>query len=100
MALSFTNQLKAVLTPHTSSGTELCEVIEQWFVDHPQDQDEAYQILKSFLIDMRTANASDLDMGAPGCGGNIWFRIYQTKNPCLTMESMITLKLPLSSCPG
>lgn len=81
MPLSFEKALTESIPKHSKSGTELCEAIDRWFHDHPEDLDEAYQLLKSLLLKMRSSNASDLDMGAPGCGGHIWMRIYGVKKP-------------------
>lgn len=83
MPLSFTKELKATLKPHSSTGTELCDAIDEWYKNHPEHQEEAYNILRGFLVKMRAANASDLDMGAPGCGGQIWLRIYSFKKPVI-----------------
>ncbi len=79
--LSFANDLTAVLPQHSRSGIELCEEIDQWFLQHPQHREEAYTTLRNLLLKMRAANASDLDMGAPGCLNSIWFRVYGFKKP-------------------
>jgi twitching motility protein PilT len=41
---------------------------------------------------MRTDNASDLDLGAPGCGERIWFRIYSIKKPVLELGTYSVLE--------
>ncbi|MTI86701.1 MAG: twitching motility protein PilT [Balneolaceae bacterium] len=38
-------------------------------------------IVKSFLKKMLDNEASDIDLGGPGCDGKIWYRIYGDKNP-------------------
>jgi twitching motility protein PilT len=81
MGLSFEKELKAVLPPHSTSGVELCEEIDHWFLKHPQNRDEAYNILRDLLLKMRASNSSDLDMGAPGCNHHIWLRTYGIKKP-------------------
>ncbi len=37
--------------------------------------------LEYFLNLMEEAEASDIDLGGPGCMGNIWYRIHGDKNP-------------------
>jgi twitching motility protein PilT len=81
MPLSFISELTASIPRHSESGLELCEHIDHWFQEHPQHREEAYELLRSFLLKMRTENASDLDLGAPGCNGFAWMRVYQVKKP-------------------
>jgi twitching motility protein PilT len=81
MSLSFEQDLRASLPSHSNSGIELCEEIDQWFLLHPEHREEAYQVLRNLLLQMRGANASDLDMGAPGCKGSVWLRVYGYKKP-------------------
>jgi len=81
MSLSFEQELKASLPSHSNSGMELCQEIEKWYETHPEHMDEAYNILRNLLLKMRAMLSSDLDMGAPGCDGYIWFRTYGFKKP-------------------
>jgi twitching motility protein PilT len=81
MPLSFEKELTASIPRHSESGLELCEHIDNWFNTHPDEREEAYQLLRSYLLKMRAVNASDLDMGAPGCNGYAWMRVYQMKKP-------------------
>lgn len=81
MGLSFIKELKHSIPPHSQSGVELCQEIEKWYEKRPQDLDEAYNVMREMLLKMRAANASDLDMGAPGCNGAVWFRVYGVKKP-------------------
>lgn len=39
------------------------------------------EVLEHYLGLMSQNNASDIDMGGFGCGGNIWYRIYGSKKP-------------------
>lgn len=39
------------------------------------------EVLEHYLALMNENNASDIDMGGLGCGGNVWYRIYGSKKP-------------------
>lgn len=39
------------------------------------------KILDSLLLKMIKIDASDIDVGAPGCNGKIWYRIFGVKSP-------------------
>lgn len=82
MPLSFYDDFKKDISPLYYS-VDLCEAIDEWLVAHPAAKDEAIEVLLKYLMMMRTQNASDLDIGAPGCGDNVWLRIYSIKKPCL-----------------
>jgi twitching motility protein PilT len=81
MGLSFEKELSATIPAHATSGVELCEEIDQWFLKHPENREESFKLLRYLLLKMRTANASDLDLGAPGCNEYVWFRTYGYKKP-------------------
>ncbi|WP_103663905.1 type IV pilus twitching motility protein PilT [Gracilimonas amylolytica] len=39
------------------------------------------EVVDSLLVRMLKNEASDIDMGGPGCDGKIWYRIYGDKSP-------------------
>lgn len=80
MALSFASELSAAI-PHYLSGIEMCETMDAWFSDRHSAREEAIIVLRKMLLQMKHYNASDLDMGAPGCGEAIWLRSYGIKKP-------------------
>ncbi len=80
MALSFAVELNSVI-PYYLNGIELCEKMDAWFESHQQAKDESISVLKKLLLKMSSYNASDLDIGAPGCGETVWLRSYGVKKP-------------------
>ncbi len=62
----------------------------QFIVQMLEDQSEETKlILKShfdaFLLRMKQLEASDIDLGGPGCNSQVWFRTFGTKTPDPTM---------------
>jgi len=45
------------------------------------ERQELKNLLDMFLIQMRSLDASDIDLGSAGCDGKIWYRIYGVKSP-------------------
>lgn len=45
------------------------------------ERQELKNLLEMFLIQMRSLDASDIDLGSAGCDGKIWYRIYGVKSP-------------------
>jgi twitching motility protein PilT len=45
-------------------------------------------VLNSILLYMRVNEASDIDLGATGCDGKIWYRIFGKKNPIPTQNEL------------
>ncbi|GAB1468702.1 ATPase, T2SS/T4P/T4SS family [Candidatus Cloacimonadota bacterium] len=80
MSLSFVASLISAI-PENYLGVELCTVIDQWLADNPEAQLECREVLKSWLVKLREMKASDLDFGAPGCGGQVWIRQFGLKRP-------------------
>lgn len=68
--------------PKTARGTDLHkrigDLIEKSDISLRVDLKEA---LDSFLVNMIKVQASDIDLGGPGCAGKIWYRIFGDKNP-------------------
>jgi twitching motility protein PilT len=90
MSLSFATEITAAI-PDYLNGVEFCERVDDWFKDHPLEKKEAISVLRAMLLKMKQYNASDLDIGAPGCGDTVWLRTYGMKNPC-TELGLFTLK--------
>ena len=80
MPLSFSEELQKAISPFLYC-VDLCEAVENWLEQRPAAKEEAMLALRGFMEQMRTANASDLDIGAPGCGQHIWFRVFGVKKP-------------------
>lgn len=68
--------------PRTSRGIERHEaigkVVDQLDEDHKEDLSA---VLESLLQRMLKNEASDIDLGGPGCAGKVWYRIFGDKNP-------------------
>lgn len=68
--------------PGTERGIELHirigKVIESLSEEHLTGLQE---LLEVYLKKMQANEASDIDMGGPGCNGKIWYRIYGDKSP-------------------
>jgi twitching motility protein PilT len=80
MRLSFSEALSREI-PDNYQGVERCEIISQWLTHHAEREAECKDILKYILHKARELGASDVDLGAPGCSGKIWMRVYGSKNP-------------------
>ncbi|HHV36913.1 MAG TPA: Flp pilus assembly complex ATPase component TadA [Candidatus Cloacimonetes bacterium] len=80
MKLSFSRALSMDI-PVNYQGVESCEIISQWLTHHQEREAEARDELQSALVRARELEASDVDLGAPGCAGKIWMRIFGRKRP-------------------
>jgi len=80
MRLSFTEALSREI-PSYYQGVERCEIISQWLTHHAERELECKDLLMYILHKAREIQASDVDLGAPGCDGKIWMRVYGSKNP-------------------
>jgi len=81
-------------------GVELGQSIDRWLADKKDMQTRGQDMLKSWLFEMRETKASDIDFGAPGSNGQIWFRIYGVKRPMTvfgTFDDLTTSAIILSS---
>jgi twitching motility protein PilT len=47
----------------------------------PAERTALRKLMDSYLMKMSNINASDIDMGGYGTGGNVWYRIYGEKRP-------------------
>ncbi|MCH2448831.1 MAG: Flp pilus assembly complex ATPase component TadA [Gracilimonas sp.] len=88
---SLTDLTKPVVDqlPRTLRGVDrhmkLGEIIDGLDDDHRQ---ELTDILNKFLLAMLKNEASDIDLGGPGCKGKIWYRIFGDKNPVTKLPDM------------
>lgn len=68
--------------PKTARGIDLHkrigDLIEEAEISLRVDLKE---ILDAFLINMIKINASDIDLGGPGCAGKVWYRVFGDKSP-------------------
>lgn len=80
MSLSFIKELVAAI-PENYTGTEQCLVIDRWLTDHPDNESECRETLKTWLLKTRDMKASDIDFGAPGCANQVWMRVFGVKKP-------------------
>lgn len=69
------------LVPRHYTGVEQSQVIDKWLIANPEKRVTAQSLMQDWLIRMREAHASDIDLGAPGSKGQIWYRIYGIKKP-------------------
>lgn len=83
-----TNRLSEIVRPmadqlsQTARGIERHQQIGDIIEEQPQElRIELTEILNSFLDQMYKNEASDIDLGGPGCGGRIWYRIHGDKSP-------------------
>ena len=44
--------------------------------------------LHTFLLHMRSNEASDIDIGGAGCDGKIWYRVFGNKSPLNISETL------------
>ncbi|MCK9558066.1 MAG: PilT/PilU family type 4a pilus ATPase [Candidatus Cloacimonetes bacterium] len=80
MRLSFTEALSKDI-PSNYQGVEVCEIISQWLLHHSERENECRDLLKYILRKAREMEASDVDLGAPGCSNKIWMRVFGNKKP-------------------
>ena len=75
--------------PSTSRGIDrhihIGEVVESLKEEHRKGLSE---ILDSYLKRMEKNEASDIDLGGPGCDGRIWYRIFGDKKPAREPENL------------
>lgn len=68
--------------PRTVTGIERHAKIGE-IVEHATEdvRMQMKAILDFYLDGMEKNEASDIDMGGPGCGGHVWYRVHGDKNP-------------------
>ena len=68
--------------PKSAAGVERQRLISQMVeAESPHFHWEIQSILEYFLLRMEEEDASDIDLGANGCGGRIWYRSQGVKKP-------------------
>ncbi|MBD3615708.1 MAG: Flp pilus assembly complex ATPase component TadA [Gracilimonas sp.] len=68
--------------PRTMRGIDRHEAIGKVIDNLDEEQrDGLTAILESFLKKMLKNEASDIDIGGPGCDGKVWYRIFGDKSP-------------------
>lgn len=68
--------------PDTLTGIERHEKIGEVMEAQPdQTRRELNDLLKTYLRRMNQNDASDIDIGGPGCAGRVWYRIHGDKSP-------------------
>jgi twitching motility protein PilT len=68
--------------PESKRGMEYHAAIGDIINEMPEDDRRALrQALNSFLVYMEKIEASDIDLGGPGCNGRIWYRVFGKKSP-------------------
>lgn len=72
----------AAAIPDTSPGMERQMLIGDLVAKQsPAERTALRKLMDSYLLRMSNVNASDIDMGGYGSGGNIWYRIFGDKKP-------------------
>ncbi len=87
-------RLKPLLeqVPDTLTGIERHEKIGEIMESQPDDfRLELREYFEQFLMQMNENDASDIDLGGPGCAGRIWYRVHGDKSPA-TEEKMFELE--------
>lgn len=70
-----------------NKGIERHRQIGQILEEQPKEvRIELQSLLDEFLHEMYNNEASDIDLGGPGCDGNIWYRIHGDKSPVKGIE--------------
>lgn len=88
-----TNRITELIEPmagrlsSTNKGIELHKEIGDIIEDQPKEvRLELKSILDGFLHEMYRIEASDIDLGGPGCDEQIWYRIHGDKSPVDDIE--------------
>lgn len=78
MSFSFLSEMHNSI-PGFQTGAERAGSIEKLLMQHSGWLDESFLALKHIMQQMRKLNASDIDVGGPGCDGYVWLRVYGKK---------------------
>ncbi len=88
MSASFADKISQLVQPivkripDTARGISLHKEIETILENSDiQLRIELKKLFDSCLINMLKNEASDIDLGGPGCAGKIWYRVYGNKYP-------------------
>jgi twitching motility protein PilT len=80
MSFSFLSEMQ-IAVPDYQVGIERVKTINKIISINEVWKTEAYISFSKLLIQMRDKNASDIDLGGPGCNNSVWLRIYGIKQP-------------------
>ncbi|HKK44446.1 MAG TPA: ATPase, T2SS/T4P/T4SS family [Balneolaceae bacterium] len=82
------NKVKEIIHPlekqirSSSKGIERHREIGAIIEEQPQEvRTELQKVVESFLDKMFENEASDIDMGGPGCDNKVWYRVHGDKSP-------------------
>ena len=82
------NRVKELIEPlanqlrDSSKGLERHREIGRIIDDQPEEtRQELREIIEKLLKKMYQNEASDIDLGGPGCGNKVWYRIHGDKSP-------------------
>ena len=88
-----TNRITELIEPmaeqlsSTNKGIELHREIGDIIEAQPKEtRMELQSILDGFLHEMYRNEASDIDLGGPGCDNKIWYRVHGDKSPVDEVE--------------
>lgn len=77
--------------PRSARGVDLQIEIGKLVEALPQDDREKLMgFIERYLAKMMKNEASDIDMGGPGCGGKVWYRIFGDKKP-IKLPNLLSL---------
>jgi twitching motility protein PilT len=78
----------AAALPDTVPGMERQMLIGDLLTKQsPAERTALRKLMDSYLMRMSKINASDIDMGGYGTGGNVWYRVYGEKRPAKDLGS-------------
>ncbi|MDX1638272.1 MAG: ATPase, T2SS/T4P/T4SS family [Balneolaceae bacterium] len=93
-----TSRIKELVAPmadqlsKTAKGVELHQQIGEIIENQPDEKRiELGNILDDFLLEMNDNEASDIDLGGPGCGGKVWYRVHGDKSPSDKVQEELEL---------
>lgn len=77
--------------PRSARGVDLQIEIGKLVEALPQDdREKLVGFIERYLAKMMKNEASDIDMGGPGCGGKVWYRIFGDKKP-IKLPNLLSL---------
>lgn len=83
--------------PDFITGSERAKFLDRLLINSDKWRSEAFKTLNGLFDEMRKRQASDIELGGPGCDGFVWFRIFGKKFPIPELgrftEDEITLML-------
>lgn len=81
----FVTQVSKAIAPHLL-GENRWQFISNLLEDQPDEIKLAVKThFDGFLMRMKQLDASDIDLGGPGCRNHIWFRVFGNKSPDATL---------------